>query len=166
MTLEPLRHALRAETEAEVQRRLAEVERECRQTVAEAEAQAQELAAAGRHDGERAAAQESVRRHAAATRRAREIRLRAQRRQVEKLQRQAREAVLGLRQDTRYPELLDRLERAAREQLGPDVELERDPSGLGGVIGRNGTASVDYTLPALADRAIAALDEELEQLWR
>ena len=166
MTLEPLRLALRAETDAEVQRRLSEVEAECARTVAEAEARAQELAAEGRREGERAAAQEAVRRHAAATRRAREIRLRAQSLQVEELQRRSREAVLRLREDSRYPALLDGLARAAREQLGPDAELELDPTGLGGVIGRSGRVSVDYTLPTLADRAIASFDDELERLWR
>ncbi len=166
MTLEPLRHALRAETDAEVQRRLSAVEAECARTVAEAEASAQALASEGRREGERAAAQEAVRRRAAATRRAREIRLQAQRLQVEELQRRSREAVLRLREDSRYPELLDRLACAAREQLGPDAELELDPPGLGGVIGRRGRVSVDYTLPTLADRAIASFDDELERLWR
>ena len=107
-----------------------------------------------------------MRRRATATRRAREIRLRAQSRQIEELQLRSREAVLHLREDDRYPGLLDRLARTAREQLGPDAEVEVDPPGLGGVIGRKGQASVDYTLPALAERAIASLGDELESLWR
>ena len=85
---------------------------------------------------------------------------------MEELQLRSREAVLRLREDSRYPALLDRLARTAREQLGPDAEVEVDPPGLGGVIGRTGRVSVDYTLPALADRAIASLGDELESLWR
>ena len=165
MNLEPLRVALQAETAAEVHERLAAVEAECRRTLAEAEVRAHELAQEGRREGEGAAAKEAVRRRATATRRAREIRLRAQSRQIEELQLRSREAVLHLREDGRYPELLDHLARAAREQLGPDAEVEVDPQGLGGVIGREGKASVDYTLPALAGRAIASLGDELESLW-
>ena len=58
----------------------------------------------------------------------------------------------GLRGAAGYPALLERLTRAARDQLGADAEVEVDP-GIGGVIGRTGRTSVDYTLPALADRA-------------
>ena len=166
MNLEPLRVALRAETEAEVRERLTAVDAECARTLAEAEARAHELAREGRHEGEEAAAKEAARRCATATRRARELRLRAQSRQVEELQVRSRAAVLRLQEDSRYPALLDRLARTAREQLGPDAEVEVDPPGLGGVIGRKGRVSVDYTLPALADRAIASLGDELEGLWR
>lgn len=166
MSLEPLRTALRAETELEMQRRLAQVDVECARVVADTEAKARELTDQGRQEGERAAVQEAVRRRATATRRAREIRLQAQRRQVDELQRRSREAAPRLREDRRYPELLERLAGAAREQLGPNVELEVDPPGLGGVIGRLGNASVDYTLAALVDRAIGGLDDELESLWR
>jgi vacuolar-type H+-ATPase subunit E/Vma4 len=166
MRLDPLRDALLAETEADARRHLAEVEAECVRTVAEAEREAHELAAQGRREGEQAAARAAVRRHATAARRAREIRLRAQQEQVEELTRRSREAVLRLREDSRYPELLERLARAAREQLGPDTELELDPPKRGGVVGRKGAASVDYTLPVLVERAIASLGDELEELWR
>jgi vacuolar-type H+-ATPase subunit E/Vma4 len=166
VSLEPLRHALRAETDAEVQGRLAEVDVECGRVVADAEAKSHELARQGRREGEDAAAKEAMRRRATATRRAREIRLQAQRRQVDELQRRSREAVLRVREDSRYPELLERLAGAAREQLGPAAEVELDPPGVGGVIGRTGRKSVDYTLPALVDRVIASLGDDVESLWR
>jgi vacuolar-type H+-ATPase subunit E/Vma4 len=166
MNLEPLRAALRAETGIEVQRRLEEVDAECERVVADAEARAHELTRQGRREGEDAAAKEALRRRATATRRAREIRLRAQRRQVEELQRRSREAALHVRKDSRYPELLERLSRAARDQLGPDAEVEVDPPAFGGVIGRSGRMSVDYTLPALVDRTITSLGDELERLWQ
>jgi vacuolar-type H+-ATPase subunit E/Vma4 len=166
VNLEPLRRALQAETGAEVRRRLEAVEAECARTVAEAERKARELAEQARREGEEAAAREAVRRHATAARRAREIRLSAQRRQIEELQRRSRDAVLQLRSDSRYPDLLEQLGHVARDRLGPGAELEIDPPGLGGVIGRSGGASVDLTLPALAERAIASLDDEVERLWR
>ena len=149
-----------------MQRRLEESDAECARVVADAEAKAHELARKGRREGEDAAAKEAMRRHAAATRRAREIRLRAQRRQVEELQRRSREAVLRVREDSRYPELLERLARAARDQLGPGTEVELDPPAFGGVIGRSGRMSLDYTLPALVDRTITSLGDELESLWQ
>lgn len=166
MSLEPLREALRAEVDAEVRQRLADVDVECERTLAAAETTAHAVVRQGRIEGEDAATKEALRRRATATRRAREIRLRAQRRQVDELQRRSREAVLGLRAVDGYPLLLERLARVTREQLGPGAEVELDPPGLGGVIGRKGRTFVDYTLPALADRAIVALGEEVEGLWR
>ena len=75
------------------------------------------------------------------------------------------EAVLDLRSDPRYPDLLAHLERLARSQLGPDAEIDRDPDGVGGAIGRHGPRRVDYTLPALGDRALNQLGDYTEQLW-
>jgi vacuolar-type H+-ATPase subunit E/Vma4 len=166
MTLEPLREALRAEADAERKRRLRAVEDECARLVADAEAEAHALVRQGRLDGEAAARREGARRRDAATRKAREIRLRARQRQIEELDRRARAAVLDARTDDRYPALLERLASVVREQLGPDAEVEIDPAGLGGVIGHRGKATVDYTLPSLAGRAITDLGEEVERLWR
>jgi vacuolar-type H+-ATPase subunit E/Vma4 len=166
MNLEPLRAALRAETEAGVHGRLAEVDAECNRIVADAESEARGRVAKARREGEGAAAKEVLRRHATATRRARETRLRARRRQIDELERRALEAASRLREHSRYPSLLDRLAEAAREQLGHDCEIEYDPDGQGGLVGRNARISVDYTLPALVNRVVASLNDELEDLWR
>lgn len=165
MNLEPLRRALRAETEAEADRRRSEVKAECDRIVAEAEATARTLSHEARVEGERAAAREAARRRAAAARHAREIKLAARWSLVEELRRRSREAVLELRERPDYPVLLEHLSDAARSQLGDDAELEVDPPGLGGVIGRRGDASVDYTLPAIADRTIDDMGVALERLW-
>ena len=76
-----------------------------------------------------------------------------------------RSQVMRLREDDRYPQLLDNLEAAARRQLGADAVIERDPEMGGGVIGRAGGRSVDYTLPVLADRAMGAFGQEMAALW-
>jgi vacuolar-type H+-ATPase subunit E/Vma4 len=165
MNLDPLRRALRAETEAETERRRSEVAAECDRIVADAESAARALVHEARLDGERTAAREAARRRAGAGRRAREVRLAAQRDLVEELRRRARQTVLQLRERPGYPELLERLSDAARSQLGEDAELVVDPPGRGGVIGRLGDVSVDYTLPAIADREIDDLGLELERLW-
>lgn len=166
MTFEPLRAALMAEAEAEAKRRRAEVDETCERGLADAQAKARTLTEQGRLEGELAAAQEALRRRAAATRRARELRLQAQRALIDELRLRTHEASLRLRTEPGYPLLLDRLSEAARSQLGPAAELEVDPPDLGGVLARAGSASVDYTLPALVDRAIVDLDGELEALWR
>ncbi len=167
MNLEPLRRALRAETEADAVERRTEVAARCDRIVAQAEAEARRLTRQGRLEGGRIAEREAGRRRASASRRSREIVLAARRRQLESLRRSARGAVVqDVRDDPRYPELLDRLSQAVRAQLGDDAEVTVDPSGLGGVIGRRGSASVDYTLPRLADRVVDGMGEQLETLWR
>ena len=72
----------------------------------------------------------------------------------------------ALRDDPRYPALLDALERRARDQLGEQATLARDPVDMGGVVGTAGSRRVDYSLRALARRAAAALDEEVAELCR
>jgi vacuolar-type H+-ATPase subunit E/Vma4 len=76
-----------------------------------------------------------------------------------------RAAALELRDDERYPALLDRLEAVARDQLGADARVERDPPDRGGVVAVAGTRRVDYTLPALAERALRDHADEVAELW-
>ena len=71
----------------------------------------------------------------AAGRRARELRLGAQRGLIDELRRRALEASPQVQADPRYPALLARLSEAARSQLGPGAELDVDPPRLGGVVG-------------------------------
>jgi vacuolar-type H+-ATPase subunit E/Vma4 len=74
-------------------------------------------------------------------------------------------AALDLRNDERYPALLDHFEAVARAQLGPDAQVERDPSGRGGIVAVAGTRRVDYTLTTLAERALRDHAEEVASLW-
>jgi vacuolar-type H+-ATPase subunit E/Vma4 len=166
MNLEPLREALLDQAEAEAGHRRAEVEAEREQRLSAARAEAGSLVEQGRRDGRRAASQEGARRHGAAHRRAREARLEACGSLFEELRRRVRDEALGLRSDPSYPALLQRLAEAARSQLGPGAEIEVDCPDGGGVLARSGSRSVDYTLPALADRALEELDGEVERLWR
>ena len=166
MNLEPLREALRAQAEADAERRRTAVDEECARRVAHAEAQARSLVERGRLEGEQQAAREARRRHAAARRRSRELKLEVQRSLLDELRLRVRNAALERRADPVYPKLLDRLSRAARVQLGPDAALEIDPPDIGGVVGRANGRSVDYSLPALVERAVEDLDGRLEALWR
>lgn len=166
MKLEPLERALLAEADAEARRLREEAEAAARGRLAKAEAEAGAMVTEARLQSEAVAAVEAARRHAVGRRRARELRLGAQRALVDEVRTRAREAALALRDDPRYPALLEHLERAARGQLGEDAELVVDPPRTGGVIARAGPVRVDYTLPALADRSLEALGDELERLWR
>lgn len=166
MNLGPLRGALLAEAVADAERRRAEVEAEHAKRLADARAEADALVEQGRLEGRRAAKQEGARRRGAAYRRAREAQLAVQGALFEELRGRARAVVFELRADPTYPALLDRLAEAARAQLGTDAEIEADRVGAGGIVARSGMRSVDYTLPALVDRALADLDGEVEKLWR
>jgi vacuolar-type H+-ATPase subunit E/Vma4 len=166
VNLAPLREALleAARTKAEESERRDSESAEAR--LAAAREEAERLVEEGRLVGERAAAREAARTRAAAVRLAREAGLRAERALLDELRSRAREGALALRADPRYGLLLSRLAETARSQLGPEAELERDPAAVGGLIARAGARSVDYTLPALVDRAIETLGDRLQELWR
>lgn len=126
---------------------------------------ARELAEQGQLEGARLAERNSLRRRAAANRHARELLLAAQSELFDELRLRATEGALELRTDPRYADLLERVSTLAKSQLGADAEVATDAE-LGGVVGRAGSTSVDYRLPALVERAIAELDGQLETLWR
>jgi vacuolar-type H+-ATPase subunit E/Vma4 len=166
VNLESLRTAFLEQAEAEAARRRAEVEAERERRLAGAQAEASSLVEQGKLDGRLAARQESARRRGAARRRAREALLGVCGAMYGELRSRARTEALELRSDPGYRALLDRLVEAARAQLGPEAEIETDLPYVGGVLGRAGSRSVDYTLPALADRALEELDGEVEMLWQ
>jgi vacuolar-type H+-ATPase subunit E/Vma4 len=165
MNLDSLRTALRVEAETAARERLIEVDQACERSLAEAHARAGELADQGRLEGARLAERNRLRRRAAANRHAREQLLAAQSKLLDELRLRATEAALELRTDPRHQALLERVSRLARSQLGVDADVEADTE-RGGIVGRVGSTSVDYTLPALVERAIAELDGQLEKLWQ
>jgi vacuolar-type H+-ATPase subunit E/Vma4 len=160
-----LRALLLAETEAEARAELDEATIQADETVRRAQHEAEALVTRtrleGAHAGELAAAAE----RAQARRHARRLVLEARRTVYDEFRSRALDAVLELRQLDGYPALLERLAERARAQLGEDAILEIDPP-EGGVRAQAGTRRVDYSLPALAERCIAGLGEELAELWR
>ncbi len=74
-------------------------------------------------------------------------------------------AIERMRADPRYPTLLQQLEDAARAQLGEGVLIERDPPDGGGIVAVEGSRRVDYRLPALGERVLETLGEEVATLW-
>lgn len=166
LTLEPLRAALRLQAEADARQRLADAAEQRDRILAEAQARARALIERARLTGERLAGAESQRRLAGARREAHELELAAQRSLVDELRRRVRDQAFALRGGPSYEALLERLQALARSQLGDHAQLTVDPPDRGGVIARRDSASVDYTLPALAERALDELAGRVEELWR
>jgi vacuolar-type H+-ATPase subunit E/Vma4 len=163
--LEPVRRSLLAEAdrdaEAIVERAAAEAEAvvdRARSEAAEATARVRDRASAAR----RARSERDRARVTAETDR-RILATRAQLRQ--RLVAAARDAVGDLRGHPRYRDLLDRLEDLARSQLGDGATVDRDPAPDGGVTAAVGNRRVDYTLAALADRALDDLADEVAAPW-
>lgn len=165
LDLEPVRCALLDDAHAEADA-----------IVAEAQATADELVAAAQREADDAL--DRVRRRVEATARARAEQAREDARRVananllrardelrHELVTRVHDAVADLPLDPRYPALLDRLEQLACGQLGSDAVIDRDPDPGGGVVGTAGPRRVDYRLPALAERAAAAIADEVVTLW-
>ena len=166
MNVSPLRAAVLGQAEAEVDVILADADRRAAAELERAQAEGEAQLGQARTEGERAGELETARDRALAHREARRLVLEARRSVYDEFRGQARAAALSLREADAYPALLERLAKAARDQLGDGAELEIDPPEAGGVRGRARNRLVDYTLPALADRCIATLGAELEGLWR
>jgi hypothetical protein len=160
--LEPVRRAVLADARARADEIVANARREAREVVDRAERDVDEAVAdAVRRSTIAARAHaDQLRARAATDAHAEELSAREEIRQ--QLRDAVREAARGLPDDPRYPGLLDGLEARARTQLGPDARVERDPTG--GIVAVAGSRRVDYSLPALAERAIEA-HPEVVALW-
>lgn len=81
------------------------------------------------------------------------------------LQLAARTAVVDqLPSDPRFPLLMAALEEMARTQLGPETQIENEPNTIPGFVATDGQRRVDYTLVALADRAVDSLADNIAEL--
>ncbi len=78
----------------------------------------------------------------------------------------SRAAVLGLRDEPGYPELLERLAAARAATWAVTPQLEIDPADAGGVRGDERAAGRSTTpCVTLADRCVDDLGPELRRLW-
>jgi hypothetical protein len=164
MNLGSLRSALLARARAEAGSRLAAARSDADHQRSEARAEAaallQQVAT------ERDASTEAARRlgRVRARRQAQALVLRARRGAYDDLRATAMEAAARLRAGPRYQRLRERLAAAASDQLGAGAELS-EPEG-GGIVGLAGDRLVDYSLPTLVERCLAALGPDLEELWQ
>ncbi len=165
MNLEPLRRALEAETDAQTARRRADVAAACDRIVAEAEATARTLTEQARREGEEAAEHEAARRRAAASRRAREIKLSAQRRLLDELHRRAHEAVLALREDPDTRCCSSDSRRRLAPSSGPTPTSSSTHRGRAAwSVGAEAPRSTTRSRPSPIEM-IAEMGEAVQELW-
>ena len=164
MNLGPLREALLASAREEAARIEAEASAEAEARLAAARRQAAALVEDARADGAAVGAAAAAHDGALARRRARALRLAAERDVWEELRLQAHAAARALPDRPEYEPLLEQLVAAAQRQLGGSPRLEQAPGG-GVRASRNGR-SVDYSLDALVERELRRLGEQVDELWR
>lgn len=165
MELAAFRAARLAMVSGEADRLLADTDASVASLLADARREAEAILAQARADGIAEAERQMATAQALGQRSARRIVLAARSEAYQSLCEQARVAALGLRGTSDYPRLLDRLERLARERLGEDAVIERDPPDGGGVIAEARGRRVDYSLASLVERALREPGEEVERLW-
>lgn len=164
MSLGAVRSTILANAEVEAAAEVARAETSAAQQVQSArDAAATRVAEAHAAAEVDADAQFTIER-AAVRRQARRIVLEAQARARSALVRDAISSLQARRGTATYQELIDRFAQRSKEQLGPDTDIRE--SEAGGVIGTCGRRSVDYTLPAVVERAVDAIGPDIEELWR
>jgi vacuolar-type H+-ATPase subunit E/Vma4 len=165
VNLDAVGHALIVDATHDADRARADAERAASDAVAAARVEAAQMLTVARSAGEAEARAVAAVELARARRRARELVLGARREAYERVRAEARRAVSQLPAAPGYGALLEGLTRLARYQLGDDVTVIVDHA-LGGVVATAGSRSVDYRLPVVADRCVAALAPEIAELWR
>lgn len=164
VALEPVRQALLEDAGATAEAILAAARRSATDTVAAAEREVEAEVERARRRSEaiaRAAADQAL---ARARRDAHRAVLEARDEVRRRLETEVRAAVLRLPEDPRYERLVERLHAVARSQLGEDATVYADPE-AGGVVAESDGRRVDYTLVALAERALAGLADRVEMRW-
>lgn len=164
--LAPVLEALGARADTAATRAEEEAADRARGLLETAAAEARRREEGARAEGRRIADEEMDRELLQARRRANEAVQAARRRALDDLRAACVDAASALRASDRYPALEDRLAREAREVLGDDCDLVRDPDDRGGVVATAGTRRLDLTLPALVDVVLADLGADVEELWR
>jgi vacuolar-type H+-ATPase subunit E/Vma4 len=164
--LESLDRALRQAVHGHVDTVMRDTKRDAEARIAEARRAGDALVERAHREGAAVADAMLVRERAALRRENATAVLAAKRSVIHELEQRVRAAVLDLRGASDYAGLLEGLAARAREQLGDDAFVTLDPDGAGGVISELDTRRVDYTLPALAELAVAALDDAVDELLR
>lgn len=163
--LEPARRALLADADDEAERIVSEASRTAADIIGTAERECETQLDQVRRRRDRSTEAYVEQMLTTARSDAHEAVLRAREASRRRLIDAIHQSVMALPDDPRYGALLDHLEELARRQLGVDAVIDRDPRPGGGIIAVSGSRRVDYTLPALADRALEGLADKIVQLW-
>jgi vacuolar-type H+-ATPase subunit E/Vma4 len=161
--LAPVRSFLLARARADAERIRAEAAADADGVLAQARQQAEAVLAEAAQRGAAEGAEAAAATRARARRRVRGLQLAAQRQAYEALRQRSRAAAQALREDPCYPRLRRRLAVLARERVGADAVTSDAPGG--GVIAVAPGRRADYSLGALAERAVEELGAEVEGLW-
>ena len=164
MKLDAFRDAVLERARAEAAEEVRGAEEEGHRRVEEARRRTAHLLERARREGREAAERATGWERAEASREAREGVLRARRDALQELRERALQRLRSMQGEPAYAELLQRLEAAARAQIGESAEIERNDD-LGGIVARSGARRVDYTLPEVLDRVLNDMGEELAGLW-
>jgi len=161
--LAPVRAELLRSARADAEALLTQTARDAEAVLDRARTEADEIVEQARREGtaEGAAAGAAGLLRARRSARAREQAVR--REAYEELRRQVTERVRALRHTADYPHVRDRLERRARQLLGPDATIAEQSGG--GVVAHAAGRRADLTLDALAARALDRLGADTEALW-
>lgn len=157
---------LRDSARARADHVLADARDDVEERLARARESADALVATARRDGETTADVQAARDRSDARREAVSTVLGARNDVLNALRTRVRDAVIQLRTAPDYDQLVDGLIARARAQLGADAEILVDPDDRGGIVAFVTGRRVDYTLPALAERAFEEVRGRLEDVWR
>lgn len=160
--LEPVRAELSRRAADQAERTLAQASDAARELVARARGEADALVGQARAQGAAQARPVAAAELNRSRRAARSVALGAQLSVHEELAGRIRAAVLGLRDESGYAKLRDRLVVVASRAAGPGAVISDHADG--GVVARAGAVVVDCSLPRLADRAVSALGPSIAGL--
>ncbi len=163
LALDPLRAALNAAAQAEVEEIEARAADEVDVVLTAARTTAEELLASAADDGASAARTAAALRSARVRREAGELVLAEQESLRRELVDQVVQAAKGLRDEPRYSAWVEQLTGRCHEALGPLATVTPSPSG--GVVGELGSRRLDLSVPVLATAAVEANAAEVRQLW-
>ncbi|WP_405682215.1 hypothetical protein [Streptomyces sp. NBC_00057] len=161
--LATVRAELLRSARADAETLLAQAARDDELVLDRARTEAEEIVEQARREGAAEGAAAGAAGLLRARRSARSRELAVRREAYEELCRQVTERVRALRHTTDYPGVRDRLERRARQLLGPDATVTEQPGG--GVVAHAAGRRADFTLDALAARALDRLGADTEALW-
>lgn len=157
--LEAVREAHLAAARAHAGELLAHAREVAQGILAGAQAEAAEVTRQAEQQGQASAEQDTGRDWTAARRRARAIRLAAERGAYEALRARAAHAVEA---DPRMGRLLRSIGDAARMRLGPGASVVLEP---GAVVASRKTIHVRWTIEDAVDASLERLGPQLEELW-
>lgn len=163
MKLDTFRHAVLADARRDAERIADEAEREAQDRVRHASEEAEQERDQARRQGRETAERQMQRQRAEGHRQAQEVVLQARRRALERLREEALRRLRDGRDTDDHRALSKRLEQLAREQLGPEADIDKSPDG--GLVAHADSRCVDYRLPAVVDRVLGDMAGELEELW-